>query len=141
MNKIILLIVIMLCSCHNDEIEKALSGKHELRKFNVRSTKSSEHKAVWFFVIGSYSKSDIEETKVRFYFKTNNGEYMFKETDFEDVNIKIDSTADVPYVKFYWINPRGNNINGHDVYKLITRTVIYCKEEDFQPEININQLR
>ena len=124
-----------------NEYEQLLSGKHELRKFNIKSTTTTESSGCWFFVVGSYSSKTTEESKIRFYFKTIKDEYIFKEMSFDKVIIKIDSTATIPYVKFYW-NNYGEAYNGYAIYEnAITRAVIYCKEEDFQPEININELR
>ena len=66
---------------------------------------------------------------------------QLQEMDFDKVNIKIDSTAKIPYVKFYW-SDYGSIYKGFQIYeKAITRVVIYCKDEDFQPEININNLK
>lgn len=130
--------------CRNEyvqEHERLLSGKHELRKFNVKSTKNSESSGSWFLVIGSYSSKTTEESKIRFYFKTIDDEYVFKEMDFNKVNIKIDSLATIPYVKFYW-KYCGASTTGNSIYEsAITRAVIHCREEDFQPEININDLQ
>jgi hypothetical protein len=141
----ILLVSCCLFSCGNEkklnEYEQLLSGKHELRKFNVKTTNKTESSGCWFFVVGSYSSKTTEESKIRFYFMTIKGEYVFKEMDFNKVNVKIDSTAKIPYVKFYWKN-YGSTYSGNAIYEhSITRAVIYCKEEDFQPEININELR
>jgi len=117
------------------------SFKHELRKFNVKTSIKTEQRGVWFFVLGSYSSKTTEESKIRFYFKSIKDEYIFKEMNFNKVNIKIDSTAKIPYVKFYWKN-HGTTYQGNGIYEhAITRVVIYCKEEDFQPEININELK
>lgn len=141
----ILLVSCCLFSCSSEtktnEYEQLLSGKHELRKFNVKSTTKTQSNGCWFFVVGSYSSKTTQESKIRFYFKTIKGEYVFKEMEFNKVNIKIDSSANNPYVKFYWKN-RGSVYSGNLIYEnAITRAVIYCKEEDFQPEININELR
>lgn len=141
----ILLLSCSLFSCSNknkvNEYEQLLSGKHELRKFNVKSTTNTQSSGYWFFVVGSYNSKTIEESKIRFYFMTINGEYVFKEMNFNKVNVKIDSTARIPYIKFYWKN-LGSSYSGNAIYEnAITRAVIYCKEEDFQPEININELQ
>jgi len=128
------------CKSSNKECEKLLYGKHELRKFNVKTTTKAESSGCWFFVVGSYSSKTTEESKIRFYFKNIKGEYVFKEMYFDKVNIKIDSLTTNPYVKFYWKNT--GDVSEFEIYKYaITRAVIYCREKDFQPEININELK
>jgi hypothetical protein len=117
-----------------------LGGEHELRKFNIKTTTSSSSSA-WFFVVaGGYSSREVSETKIRFYFKNYRGEFEFMEKNFDEVNIKIDNTVIIPFVKFYW-----NVIGGgaeNSIYKYnVTKVILYCKESDFQPEININDLK
>ena len=141
----ILLVGCCFSSCSDkhrtNEYEQLLSGKHELRKFNIKTTNQTKSSGWWVIVVGAYNTETTETSKIRFYFKTNNGEYIFKEMDFDKVNIKIDSTAKIPYVKFYW-SDYGSIYRGFQIYeKAITRVVIYCKDEDFQPEININNLK
>lgn len=137
----------LLSSCDGDKpdptaYEKVLGGEHELRKFNVKTENSHVTHGSYFLLMGSYTSRDVSETNVRFYFKNHRGEYQFMELSLEDVNIKTDSTVSEPFVKFFW------NENGHDedewrmMYQYdVTGVVIHCKEEDFQPEININDLR
>jgi len=142
-----LLIALIICtafySCKQDNRESIesyyLKGKHELRKFNVKTSERTISSGYWLLIGGSYNSESKEESKIRFYFKTINSEYVFKELDFTKVYIKIDSSAITPYVKFFWIN---GGIDEHSVYdESISRCVIYCKEKDFTPEVNINQLQ
>ena len=148
-NKILIMLFIsfVLYSCNNDnnnednisETERLLNGKHELRKFNIKSSTETSSGGWWFIITGAYSSKTISEQSVRFYFKAVNGEYILKEMPLNKVNIKIDSTANIPYVKFYY---KDYNCHGHDIYEYcITRVVIYCKDDDFRPEININELK
>ena len=148
-NKILIMLFIsgVLYSCNNDnnnednisETERLLNGKHELRKFNIKSSTETSSGGWWFIIAGSYSSKTISEQSVRFYFKAVNGEYILKEMPLNEVNIKIDSTANIPYVKFYY---KDYNYHGYDIYEYcITRVVIYCKDDDFRPEININELK
>ena len=148
-NKILIMLFIsgVLYSCNNDnnnednisETERLLNGKHELRKFNIKSSTETSSGGWWFIITGAYSSKTISEQSVRFYFKAVNGEYILKEMPLNKVNIKIDSTANIPYVKFYY---KDYNFHGHDIYDYsITRVVIYCKDDDFRPEININELK
>jgi len=126
----VLFISCCLFSCSNNkkeinEYEQLLSGKHELRKFNVKNSTKTESSGCWFFVVGSYSSRTTEESKIRFYFMTINGEYVFKEMNFNKVNVKIDSLAETPYVKFYWDN-LGSAYSGNNIYEnAIRRAVIY----------------
>lgn len=102
-----------------------LGGKHELRKLSIESS------SVYFLLIKNYSS-------VRFYFLNHNGEYQLMETELKNVKIKIDNTVVIPYVKFYWTN---DNFRVREevskIYKYdITSVVIYCRDLDFQPNIN-----
>lgn len=130
------------CS-RSDKIEECvqmLYGNHELRRFNIRSSEITKSSGTWFLVSGSYNSETKEDSKIRFYFKTIRGEYIFKELDFNNVIIKIDSLAENPYVRFYW--SKCESYPTTEIYeKAITRAVIYCKDEDFSPEVNINDLR
>lgn len=139
-------LLIILISCQNEKQnvqQKVLGGKHILRKFNVKTTTTTSSSGSFFLVVGGYSSSTREKCMVRFYFLNYKGEYQLMEKYLTDVNIKIDSTVKQPYAKFYW-TPRlrydvseYNSMYNYDV----TRVVIYCKDEDFQPEININDLK
>lgn len=145
-NKMLFMLFIsfMLYSCNNNEdnrseTERLLNGKHELRKFNIKSSTETSSEAWWFIITGAYSSETISEQSVRFYFKAVNGEYILKEMPLNKVNIKIDSTANIPYVKFYY---KDYNFHGYDIYEWsIKRVVIYCKDDDFRPEIKINELK
>ena len=70
-----------------------LSGKHELRKFNVKETTNTSSKASFFLIVGSYSSETTQNTEVRFYFKNCNGEYQMMIKPITDVNIKIDNSV------------------------------------------------
>lgn len=133
------------CNDHEQEVdayEKILGGKHELRKFNVRTETSTVTHGSYFLLMGSYSSQDVTDTRVRFYFKNHRDEYQFMELRLDDVNIKTDSTVVEPYVKFFWSDNGHSEDEWRRMYDWdVTGAVIYCKEEDFQPEININDLR
>ena len=144
-NTLAFIFILSLAACDNkvhSEYEYVLGGNHILRKFNVKTTTSQSSSAFYFFVAGSYSSSTYSNTKVRFYFLNFKGEYQLMEQSLNDVNIKIDNNVVIPYVRFYWAeHPRyreeWKTMYQHDV----TGAVIYCKESDFQPEININDLK
>lgn len=145
--KIIIIFFTILASCvqHGDyskEYEKVLGGKHKLRKFNVKTENSTVTRGSYFLLMGSYSSRDVSETKVRFYFYNHRNEYQFMEFPLERVNIKLDSTIKEPYVKFHWRELGRTEKEWRTMYERdVTGIVIYCKEEDFQPEININDLK
>jgi len=148
MKKLLLFICSMfiLLSCSNenkiDAQKEVLGGKHLLRKFNVKTTTTTSSSGAFFLVVGGYSSYTSEQSIVRFYFLNYKGEYQLMEKYLSDVNIKIDSTVKEPYVKFYWIK-RIRTINEfNSMYNNdVTRVVIYCKDSDFQPELNINDLK
>lgn len=150
MKKLLLLFIsiFLLLSCGDsnenkiDAQKEVLGGKHLLRKFNVKTTTTTSSSGAFFLVVGGYSSYTTEQSIVRFYFLNYNGEYQLMEKYLNDVNIKIDSTVKEPYVKFYWIK-RIRTINEfNSMYNNdVTRVVIYCKDSDFQPELNINDLK
>lgn len=144
--KILFLLPILLYSCVSkdepNDYEKVLGGKHELRKFNVKTT-TTQYTSGWYFIcVGGYSSYKSEETKIRFYFKNCKDEYQFMERRLSEVNVRIDSTVIIPYVKFYWNENNRDESEWSRMYEYdVTKAVVYCKESDFQPEININDLK
>lgn len=140
---IILLSTMIACSNYQDDskrFQKVLGNNHELRKFNVKTTTSSSTSAWYFLVMGGYSSETTSDTKVRFYFMNYKGEFQLMEMRLNEINIKIDSTAKVPYVKFDWRQP-DYEVSEENIYDFVERAVICCKENDFQPQININDLK
>ncbi len=145
---ILMVIVFEFPSCqfeskqNRDIYQKVLGGKHDLRKFNVKTTTSQNVSAWYFLVMGGYSASTYNRSLVRFYFLNYKGEYQLKEMPLNQVNIKIDTSANKPFVKFYYnITGRSEEQWGNMYDFDVTKAVIYCKESDFQPEININDLK
>lgn len=146
--KVCIGIFIIACySCGNktskNDYEKVLGGKHELRKFNVKTTTAQNASAWCFLVMGGYANSTTRSSVVRFYFLNHRGEYQLLELPLNDVNIKIDSTIKNPYVKFFW---HEMGVRDESEWRMmfkynLTGAVIYCKESDFRPEININDLK
>jgi len=144
---LILAFSLLITSCTNEqpkdedsECYRLLSGKHELRKLNVKNTTTTTESGCYFLIVGSYSSQTTEKAKARFYFLSINNEYIFKEMDLEKVIIKTDSSVQTPYVKFYF--NIADYYSEYEIYEqCITRAVIYCKEEDFAPEINIDELQ
>ncbi len=131
------------CTNYQDntkKFQKILGGNHDLRKFNIKTSTSSSTSAWYFLVMGGYSKESTSDTKVRFYFMNYKGEFQLKEMRLNAINVKIDSTAKVPYVKFNW-SEANSEVSEEDIYNYIERAVICCRENDFQPEININDLK
>jgi hypothetical protein len=57
------------------------------------------------------------------------------------LKIHIDSTVKTPYIIMELNNQKHcYNLDYYAKYR-IDKATVYCKEEDFQPEININQLK
>lgn len=134
-----ILIFFSACAEYKKEDTKQEGIKHELRKFNIKTSMNESESAFYFLVMGGYSSSKSEQAKVRFYFKNCLGEYQFMELELKKIRIKIDSTQS-PYVV---IKPVYNNDKCYemqDEWKISSAT-IHCKETDFKTEININDLR
>lgn len=141
-------LIMTSCSCSNSYknnnniiVNKYLGGNHELRKFNVKTTQSTENSG-WFLLIGGgYSSRTISETTVRFYFLNYGNEYQLMEIPLNQVTIKIDNKIQIPYVIFKWINPIYVINDWRDCYQYVYSIIVFCKNTDFQPEININDLK
>lgn len=121
MKKLIFLLIIAACAvaCEEEKVPGS-PRKYELRKFNV---KNSEGSSGWYFLVaGGYTTS--EQSTVRLYYKETNGEYTFMEKPLDAIVIKIENTKE-PYLThpYNW------------------KSTIHCREEDFQPEVNINSLK
>lgn len=140
---IFILIFITSCTISESNVIPEEGIKHPLRKFNVKTTTSEHSSASFFLVMGGYSSSKSEQTNVRFYFRNCKGEYQFQEIPIGKIRIKTDSTITVPFVTFDvgGISNPQNRCYDLDYEWRISSATIYCKETDFQPEININDLR
>ena len=135
-----LLILLLMPACTTDKKSfPEESVKHLLRKFNVKTSISEHTSAYYFLVMGGYSSSKNEQKKVRFYFQNCLGEYQFLELELKQIRIKTDTTKN-PYVIMHMGR---NNMSCQEIeYDFqINYVTIHCKESDFQPEININDLR
>lgn len=140
---IVILFIVSSCKDSNKAYENVLGGKHELRKFNVKTSNQTSSSGYYFLVAGGYNSETVENSVVRFYFKNYRDEYQLLEMPITKVNVRIDSTAIKPYVKFYWNEEGGYGVKEcQKMYEYsITRAVICCRDSDFQPEININDLK
>lgn len=119
--------------------------KHKLRKFNVKTTTNTSSSGFYFVVIGGYSSRTDENTNVRLYFENCRKEYQFLELPLSYVRIKIDSTVIEPYIVFnnsrsYIYNSEGR-CYGNLSYHYVENAIISCRENDFQPDIDINDLK
>ena len=142
-------ILILLSSCTIKEREEKsehpeLNVKHELRKFNVKTTTSEHSSASYFLIMCSYSSGKSEKTDVRFYFNNCKGEFQFQELPLSKIRIKIDSLVAEPFIIFdIGGMTKSTKLRCYELdYEwMVSSATIYCKENDFQPEININDLR
>lgn len=138
-----ILLLFILGSCKQTiENYPELNKKHELRKFNVKTTTENYSHGGFFLIMGSYSSGEITETNVRMYFKNCEGSYQLLELPLNMLKIHINDSIKIPYVILditneNWTCTRLQNMSSA-WYNSVT---VYCKEEDFQPEININQLK
>jgi hypothetical protein len=121
--------------CGDPHSNKDDTSKHALRKFNVKSSTSEHASARFFLLAGGYSSSKSERVTVRMYYQNCNKEYQFLEVPLSQVKVKID-TVEVPYITLHNIRECNSMYFAYDSY-----LVIHCKESEFQPEININDLK
>jgi hypothetical protein len=144
----IMIISLFTISCDNDgRVDSILKGNHELRKFNVKTTTEKESGGWFFIVVGGYSSKETSETKVRFYWKDSTGNYILTTMDLDQVMIKIDSVK-TPYVTFeYKVNETNvSDRSEPDIANSVlgrynSAATIHCRNSDFQPDININDLK
>ena len=142
---IILLLSTLLISCSpTEEVQKAMNHRNTLRKLNVSTTTTKSSSAYFLLIGGGYSSHESTNTTVRFYFLNWKDEYQLMERPLTNVNIKIDSTVTEPYVTFEWSGMESSNVPEmrSDIYEWhVRRATIHCKDSDFQPDININDLK
>lgn len=153
MKKLILIlllgIILIILSCISNpefkEINKIYGDKYELRKFNVKTTTSTEAFGYFFIIVGEYNSKTTESTNARMYYKNYIGQYEFLEMPLNKVQIKIDTLVTIPYITFDYnkdsffdmiVNDSDNNN-----YLPYMKIIIHCKESDFMPEINIADLK
>jgi hypothetical protein len=116
-------------------------GTHELKKFNVKTDKSSNWRAGYFLIAGAASGRTSEKTVVSFSWQMWSGEYVMSQMDWDKCRVKIDSTVQVPYIKFHWVpNDYAPNDISYHISANVNYMVIHCKEEDFPTDINITEL-
>lgn len=122
--------------------EKEFSGKHTLRSFKVRESSQSSFSASYFLIFGGASGSSEQMTKVRFAWKMNSGTYAISEIEANRIRVAFNDTIQTPYITFYSKYPDWDeDLNSvMDRINQIGYITVYCKEEDFPMEINLNQL-
>lgn len=136
------------CKRLNAERDEMFGGKYPLKRINVKET-DIKTSTGWFFLVGGrYSSEETTEVKIRLYFKNYRGEYTFLEMPFDNVRIKTEQYIGTPYIRFTSVPKidRSDTYEDNDFDRLLRwygrdGIVIHCKESDFTPEININDLR
>ena len=127
---------LLISACYSEnEIKKyddMYGGKYELRKFNVRTSTENTSSAFFFMFIGGYTSNTTEVTHVRYYFKNYKGDYEFGNTHLNMINIRIDNTITQPYLTYDY------HLDG---FFTIDKVILHCRDSDFIPEININNLK
>lgn len=140
---IIILTSLTIISCKRTEKESAtgeiLKGDHELRRFKTTTKDESSFSGSYFLIAASTSGKTTKNTKATFTWLMNNGEYAISEIELQKIRIRIDSTADIPYVKFHWIGSNSKNLK-HIFSYYVNYMVIVCKEEDYPMEIDLDNL-
>lgn len=114
-----------------------LNGEHVLRRFNVSSKTEQNIKGSYFLIAGQVESNTISKYTATFAWKTHDDTYITTELPLSKIRVKIDSTANQPYVKFRWrpCNCTLNDINNSN--SIILYMVVHCKEEDYPLEINL----
>jgi hypothetical protein len=134
-----------LTSCYStgesNKICHQFKGNHELKKFNIKTSTTTTQSAFFFLVVGGYDSKTTTNTNVRMYFKNCKGLYEFLEVPLNHIQIQIDSII-IPYIVFDCnkdVLNRGD-VMGHNLPESLP-IILHCKESDFTPEININDIR
>ncbi len=141
----------LISSCNSedlDEMSEILDGKHKLRKLNVRQLHESNFSRGFFLGIGGISGSSKEIEKIRFSWELPNGQYVVSTFPISKVRIQLDSTANKPSIQFN-LREKNTRIRKFDLDKInsdyyfyyeIKYVVIFCKQEDYIIDLNINDL-
>jgi len=137
-------IVLFACISNPEfkEINKKYGDKYELRKFNVKTSSTTESSGYFFIIVGGYDSKTKELTNAKMYFKNYIGQYEFLEIPLSKVLIRTDSLVTIPYITFDYTKDSFFNMIMNDSenrnYLPYMKIIIHCKESDFMPEININ---
>jgi hypothetical protein len=128
-------------------IDEYLSGKFELRKLNYRDVTEGGVSGSFFLGIGGISDNRHEVSKIRFSWKTPKGDYAISEFPIDDIRVDFDSTITDPYIMFTCetnecYEYKDTYINSDfRFYEDIIYVTIYCKEEDYTIDVNVNDVR
>lgn len=142
---IIFLVLSCIPNSEYKEINKIYGDKYELRKFNVKTGSTTESSGYFFVIVGGYDSKTMESTNARMYFKNYKGQYEFLEMPLNKVQIKTDTLVTIPYITFDYTKDSFYDMRMNDsdnnYYLPYMKIIIHCKESDFMPEININDLK
>jgi len=131
-----------------DEMSELLEGQHKLRKLNIRNSQESSLSGSFFLGIGSVSGSSSTIEKVKFSWELPNGQFAISTFETSKIRIEFDSTVLEPLIRFELKDNRGyvrrfnlDYVNdSYGFYHQIKYVVIFCKEEDYIIDLNLNDL-
>jgi hypothetical protein len=89
---------------HDSPYAQVYQGSHVLHQIGS-FTSQETHSSAGFFLIAGNSHSDSStDTKVTFSWLGNDGVYRFTSVSLSDIQVRIDDSIGLPYVRFRWSN-------------------------------------
>lgn len=152
MKKLLLLPLLWLissCVERKVDVDPYLAGNHELRRLSSIERKTpSTLSASYFLFWGSMSgKGESSESYVGFSWKNKSNEYVLSRVESSKVRLKFEQKTDRPYVTFGYdpviISKRTNDVNANLAWIVsseIDYIVIHCKESDYSPDFNAQDI-
>lgn len=148
-----LLATILLFSCNWDkeqkDFERYFKGNKELRRISQQEVKTPQtFSASYFLFFGSAESSGGDKINyIAFSWKNADGEYVLSKVPIEKTRIKFDENAKTPYITFGyndepWVgNEQSVNADiNHQIEINIDYIVIHCRESDYSPNINTQNI-
>jgi len=77
-----------------------IAGDHKLMRFRLQENTTSRWGGMFFLVAGGGSGGTTTQTRVRFAWQQNNGEYMISSVPIEKIHVVLNEDMTVPIVRF-----------------------------------------
>lgn len=138
----LLIILISLFGCKNQNPEFLKETKHELFVFNSKTYNESKSSASYFLIGGNYSSSTNEYTSAIFMWKSINGDLIRSTMDLDKIRVSINDSIVNPYIVFFGIDENIEKYRYPTDYQnfikyFVDYAVIYCHSKDFLKNINL----
>jgi hypothetical protein len=142
--------VLSSCIDEHKDIDKIFSGNHELRRLDYLDIKHPANFGASYFLLFAHASGSGESTEqyISFSWKLKNGEYVLSKVPMEQIRVKFEASAVKPYISFGYnletIQLGGRSANSMIPYIVkygMDYVVVHCRESDYKPKIEINNIR